>query len=368
MIRKIILLILFSLTVSSTVLACEGREIKKSGFLYYKDGKGKFIEGYDIENPQDKIIMVFNRGSWHVKKGSRFCIQKNNSMQSVLAQLSGTIIDGKELVVWINMELWKAGLYTHENNCVKGEHMYKGKKLYFTPPYWKCMWGPPTYIKKVKTSKDDILQVPEYVSNFPLKNRAAINSAIADIFVEKGTPRNQLFISGHSCGGIGSLRMEAVFPEVYNAAISLNPNCWDNIDNDLMREFQLDEIRGAEKLDALTFHGEMDGASSYLGISSYMRWIGDKPGAEWVELPVHNSPNGKEFIINGVECKIKYRMNSGWKIKHNWDYGHKKKAWTIIDPKEKAEMKKKAAGHNIASDMCFTPYLEDIKKFIAKKL
>jgi hypothetical protein len=60
---------------------------------------------------------------------------------------------------------------------------------------------PPTYIKKVKTSKGDILQVPEYVSNFPLKNRAAINSAIADIFVEKGTPRNQLFISGHSCGG-----------------------------------------------------------------------------------------------------------------------------------------------------------------------
>ena len=53
MIRKIILLILFSLTVSSTVIACEGREIKKSGFLYYKDGKGKFIEGYDIENPQD---------------------------------------------------------------------------------------------------------------------------------------------------------------------------------------------------------------------------------------------------------------------------------------------------------------------------
>ena len=35
---------------------------------------------------------------------------------------------------------------------------------------------------------------------------------------------------------------------------------------------------------------------------------------------------------------------------------------------KKKEMKKKAAGHNIASDMCFTPYLEDIKKFIANKL
>ena len=59
-------------------------EIKKSGFLYYKDGKGKFIEGYDIENPQDKIIMVFNRGSWHVKKGSRFCIQKKGAVPSLI--------------------------------------------------------------------------------------------------------------------------------------------------------------------------------------------------------------------------------------------------------------------------------------------
>ena len=106
MIKKILFLILFSLVIPNIVFACEGRTVKKSGFLYYKDGKSKFIEGYDIENPQDKIIMVFNRGSWHVKKGSRFCIQENNSMQSVLAQLSGTIIDGKELVVWINMELW----------------------------------------------------------------------------------------------------------------------------------------------------------------------------------------------------------------------------------------------------------------------
>ena len=126
--------------IPTIVFACEGRKVKKSGFLYYKDGESKFIEGYDIENPQDKIIMVFNRGAWQVKKDSFFCIQDKESMQSVLAQLSGSVINGKELVVWINQELWKAGLYTHENKCVKGEHMYKGKKLYFTPPYWKCMW------------------------------------------------------------------------------------------------------------------------------------------------------------------------------------------------------------------------------------
>ena len=36
--KKIILLILFSVIIPNIVFACEGREIKKSGFLYYKDG------------------------------------------------------------------------------------------------------------------------------------------------------------------------------------------------------------------------------------------------------------------------------------------------------------------------------------------
>ena len=127
MIKKILFLILFSVIIPTIVFACEGRKVKKSGFLYYKDGESKFIEGYDIENPQDKIIMVFNRGAWQVKKDSFFCIQGKESMQSVLAQLSGTIIDGKELVVWINQELWKAGLYTHEKKCVTGEHCIRVK-------------------------------------------------------------------------------------------------------------------------------------------------------------------------------------------------------------------------------------------------
>ena len=84
MIKKILFLILFSVIIPTIVFACEGRKVKKSGFLYYKDGKGKFIEGYDIENPQDKIIMVFNRGAWQVKKDSYFCIQNKEKWIFIL--------------------------------------------------------------------------------------------------------------------------------------------------------------------------------------------------------------------------------------------------------------------------------------------
>ena len=37
------------------------------------------------------------------------------------------------------------------------KHKYKGKMLGHTPPWYECVWGPPTYLKKVKTSKKDIL-------------------------------------------------------------------------------------------------------------------------------------------------------------------------------------------------------------------
>ena len=82
----------------------------------------------------------------------------------------------------------------------------------------------------------------------------------------------------------------------------------------------------------------------------------------------HNSENVKEIVINGVQCKIKQRMNGGWEEKHNQDFGHKKKAWTVVNPEERKEMLKKARGHKIPYKSCFTPYLDDIAKFIESKI
>ena len=61
-------------------------------------------------------------------------------------------------------------------------------------------------------------------------------------------------------------------------------------------------------------------------------------------------------------------MNGGWEEKHNQDFGHKKKAWTVVNPEERKEMLKKARGHKIPYKSCFTPYLDDIAKFIESKI
>ena len=196
MIKKIILLCSFLIIIPEISFAeCKGKWINKSsGFVYFDGEKGKVIKGFDIENPQNKIILIFNFGGWGAKKEWQGICLGKETIEGVLGQLSGRKIKGKEIVLWANQELWKAGNSDAITTKCAMKHKYKGKMLGHTPPWYECLWGPPTYLKKVKTSKKDILQVPPYVSNFAYKNRAQLNKAIAEIFIQKGTPRNQIFI------------------------------------------------------------------------------------------------------------------------------------------------------------------------------
>ena len=131
-----------------------------------------------------------------------------------------------------------------------------------------------------------------------------------------------------------------------------------------LRKWELDEIRSAKKIDALIFHSETDGEVDYQSDSRYLKWMADIPGAKWIELPNHNSEDGKEIIIDGKQCKIKKRMRGGWKIKHNQDLGHKKKAWTVVNPEEKKEMLKKAmlAGKSINAKVIGVSILTSLKE------
>ena len=61
-------------------------------------------------------------------------------------------------------------------------------------------------------------------------------------------------------------------------------------------------------------------------------------------------------------------MIGGWEEKHDQKFGHKKKAFTVVDPEEKKTLKKKAFGHHIPYKSCFTPHLDDIAKFIESKI
>ena len=66
---------------------------------------------------------------------------------------------------------------------------------------------------------------PWYDCNFrKLGNskRVNVNKDLIDKLVSKGTPRNQIFMSGLSCGGIDTLRHKGLYPEDFNATISFH--------------------------------------------------------------------------------------------------------------------------------------------------
>ena len=360
---KQFLLIIFALfTFPHLAFSCQnGMKVNKSAFVYFDGEKkrAKVIKGIDIEDPANKIILIFNEGGWGKKKkdSSWLCLDKD-SFTGTLGQLSGRLIKGKEIVLWMNKDLWKAGK-TPEVGCAK-EHKYNGKTLGETPPWWECILGPPTLINKVKGQT--------HISNFSQFNRLNVMQEIVDTFESKGTPRGQIFLIGQSCGGMEALRMEALYPELFNATIALVPNCWDRSEHSPIRKIQLDEIRNAKKLNTLIFHSEVDGEEDYHSDSRYLKWMADIPGTKWIELPKHNSENRKKFVINGITCKIKQKMRGGWDTKHNIELGHKKKAYTIINPDIKMVLTKKDRGHAIPQSSCFVPYLDDIEKFIESKI
>ena len=237
--------------------------------------------------------------------------------------MSGTKIKGKEVVLWMSNELWKAGKTGNggtEMKCVI-KHKFNGKMLGNTPPWYKCILGPATYMK-----------IKGLESNFAQFNRAKVNKEIADTFVKNGTPRNQIFISGQSCGGMGSLRMEALYPDVFNAAISYMSNCWDRPANSPLRKFQLDEIRSIKHIDALVFQIPVDGETDYHSSSKHLKWMVDIPGVTLIETPGHSDETGKKIIINGKDCRVKEKMKGGWEETHDVNFGHKEKAFTAKDP------------------------------------
>ena len=181
-----------------------------------------------IDDPENKIIVIYNHGGWgQSRSDTEFKYCKGSTVAGVLGKMSGTKVKGKEIVLWMNNELWKAGKSENGGTEMKCaiKHKFNGKMLGNTPPWYDCMLGPATYMK-----------IKGLESNFAQFNRAKVNIEIADTFAKNGTPRNQIFISGQSCGGMGSLRMEALYSDVFNAAISYMPNCWDRPANSPLRK------------------------------------------------------------------------------------------------------------------------------------
>jgi len=215
-------------------------------------------------------------------------------------------------------------------------------------------------------AKGTILKGQE--SNFSQFNRAKVNKEIADTFVKNGTPRKQIFISGHSCGGMGALRMEALFPRTFNAGIAFMPNCWDRSEHSPIREIQLQEIRKAKRIDALIMHSADDGEQDYNSNSTHLKWMDNIAGVKWFELALHSDETGKKIIVNGIDCKLKKKMKGGWEETHDPAKGHRENAFTPVNPERKRAMLKKVQAHETIFSQCFAEYIPEIVRYIKSRL
>ena len=137
---KKINLVIFAILLLTTNFAnaeCQKWEKTTSGAFTYSDGKkAKIIKGLNIEAPANKIILIYNHGGWSAKKGGGVCLEKEQ-YSTTLGQLSGRKIKGKEIVLWMNSQLWKAGK-SPEVKCAM-KHKFNGKSLGLTPPWYDCM-------------------------------------------------------------------------------------------------------------------------------------------------------------------------------------------------------------------------------------
>ena len=132
-------------------------KLLKSGFL---SGEWDLDINFKVDNPKDKIIIIYNHGSDENDKPSKNCQWKNNVRN--FAALSGKKIKNKEILV-----------YSFCSDNLGGDD-------------WKIFW-----------KKKDV----KYQGTPKLEKRVEANHELIEKFINLGVPNNQIFISGHSCGG-----------------------------------------------------------------------------------------------------------------------------------------------------------------------
>ena len=325
--------ILFCLLILMSLLPLTSfaNNYNNSGFAWYKNNNYKTKSGITLDNPKDKIIIIYNHGGWG---GPSWNVKQDSKIVKIAAYLSKKLINGKETILWVNGELHKGGNQEIGIKCaweLGGAH---------TDEFYECV-----------------------LNDFPLFNRVEITKAAIIEFVKNGTPRDQIFVLGHSCGAWNALTMEGNEPNIFNAAIAYAPNCWDKAPHSKVRKILIDEITNFDRIDGLVLHGPADGMVDFKSNSTHLRFIGDIKGVNWIELPNHT---GNSIIVNGKKCGIKERMLGGWDLKYN----PSKSVFNPFDENklQKKELGRKSQGHMIFGYKCFKHYHPKILNYIAGRL
>ena len=283
--KKIFLILIF-LLISNNVYA-DGK-ILKSGFI---TKSASVNEGMNIEDPKNKIIIIYNHGQNKNDKGIKNeCIWVSQIRNQ--ASLVDVEINNKKIMV-----------YNFCTNYLAGDMSPK--------KYWKFK--------------------EPYEGIHKLDKRIEKNLELVDKFVKIGVPRKQIIISGHSCGGLLTLMLLAAHPEKVGGGISYMQACYGKLSKKYkvkkvgpeealakfakkypggaeLRQRQINNIKKSSNVPVLAFTHPKD---QYEGLLS--DWLEEVPGVKRIIISEDFKINKKTCVMKGKdwEEKISERSNGG---------------------------------------------------------
>ena len=289
--RKISLIFTFIL-FSTLTYAGPNDKINESGFI---NKKVRLIKNFKIKDPKNKIILIYNHGQ------DENDTAKNCTWVSMLrnhASLIDQEVNGKKIMV-----------YNLCSNHLRGD-MSKKKDWWYLKPQPKI-----------------------YEGKHMLDKRVELNLELIEKFVDAGVPRKQVFVTGHSCGGLTTLLFMSRYPDKAGGGISYMQACFGKLSSKYkvkkngiekamakfrkkrqgphdLRQKMNDEIKNNLKVPILAFTHPKD---KYEGLLS--DWLDEIPGMKRIVI-------SENYKINGKSCK---RKGDDWeepvKKGHNMDVG-----------------------------------------------
>ena len=307
--RKISLIFTFIL-FSTLAYAGPNDKINESGFI---NKEVRLIKNFEIKDPKNKIILIYNHGQ------DENDTAKNCTWVSMLrnhASLIDQEVNGKKIMV-----------YNLCSNHLRGD-MSKKKDWWYLKPRPKI-----------------------YEGKHMLDKRVELNLELIKKFVDAGVPRKQVFVTGHSCGGLTTLLFMSRYPDKVGGGISYMQACFGKLSSKYkvkkngiekamakfrkkrqgphdLRQKMNDEIKNNLKVPILAFTHPKD---KYEGLLS--DWLEEIPGMKRIII-------SENYKINGKRCK---RKGDDWE-----------------EPVKK--------GHNMDAGLCFQYYNPTIKEYIASRI
>ena len=308
---KKLLLILIFLAISNTVYA--NGKILKSGFIT-KSASVK--EGMNIDDPKNKIIIIYNHGqNSNDKAHKNECIWVNQIRNQ--ASLVDKEINGKKIMV-----------YNFCTNDFAGDMSLK-----------KHWWNSKT----------------PYVGKHKLDKRIEKNLELVEKFISIGVPRRQIIISGHSCGGLLTLMLLSAHTDKVGGGISYMQACFGKLSKTYkvkkvgpekalekfakkypgpaqLRARQINNIKQSDNVPVLAFTHPKD---KWEGLLS--DWLEEVPGVKRIVI-------SEDYKIKGKSCVVK---GDDW---------------------QENVSARKNPGHEMNQGLCFQYYNPEILNFITSRI